>query len=53
MFLALYGPNVSDEKKFYFVGRGNLESIMLLCCQSSDGNISLNLFSSKHYLKQF
>ena len=30
MSLALYGPNVSDDKNSYFGGRGNLESIMLL-----------------------
>ena len=30
MSLALYGPNVSDDKNGYFRGRSNLESIMLL-----------------------
>ena len=30
MSLALFGPNVSDDKNGYFGGRGNLESIMLL-----------------------
>ena len=30
MSLALYCPNVSDDKNGYFGGRGNIESIMLL-----------------------
>ena len=30
MFLALYGPDVSDETNGYFGGMSNLESIMLL-----------------------
>ena len=53
MFLALYGPNVSDEKMAsYGVG----VTCIQLCCygyQSSGGHIFLNLFSIKHYLRQF
>ena len=53
MSLALYGPNVSDDENGY-LGVG--VTLNQSCCygyQSSDGNIFLNLFSIKHYLKQF
>ena len=54
MFLALYGPNWSDEKNGYFGGRGNLEKkIWSYGYRSSDGNIFLDLFSIKHNLRQF
>ena len=47
MFLALYGPNMSDENNAYF---GVGETLNQSCCygyQSSDGNIFLNLFFIK------
>ena len=53
MFLALYGPNVSDEK---MAALGVGVTLNQSCCygyQSSDGNIFLNLFSIKHYIKTF
>ena len=52
MSLALYGPNVSDDK---MVTLGVGVTLNQSCChgyQSSDGNIILNLFSIKRYLKQ-
>ena len=54
MSLALYGPNVSDDKKWLLWGVG--VTLNQSCCygyQSSDVNLFLNLFSIKHYLKQF
>ena len=53
MFLVLYDPNLSDEKTGYFGGRGNLEKPCGYGYQSSDGNMFLDLFSIKHYFRQF
>ena len=51
--LALYGPNLSDEKMATFGVGASLNNPCCYGYQSSDGNIFLNLFAIKHYLRQF